>query len=596
LRQTQIAIGENRLKFFNSFYRSLVRPSTLTMNKRLLVVYVTVFLLIGLMLYLYRLSYNAMKVYINDGRSINTVLIKMERLNALLHFWLFNTSPQPANNESYIPSHAAYDSVLVRIENLKELVVYQEQRLRLDSMKRLVKDYQSNFERSDSLFAAAERNAYQKRLMKLATNTTEFSLRQLEDRKNSLDDATALLDRWLVWMLVFAAFLTILATFYSFSFLYQQRRAEGFSRTLLETTTYGIVSVKPVYLDGGKTDYIITYCNEAAAKILRIRNWRDKLVSRILPKTIVTDVIKTFRQVIFSKHNRTIEGYVEFGSERTWISATVAPLEEGVLVSIYDLNPMKAYEQRLTYQIKQLELTNDELQQYAYVTSHDLQEPLRKIQMFGDMALNIKADQTKSKDDYIQKIINSAGHMRELIQTLLLFTRSTNQPSSFEPVDLGEVVKKVMVEMEDAIAEKNVRINLSRLPVIAASEVHMNLLFTNIISNGIKYSRPDVPPSIDIMAEPVAVDEFQRFPALDQTIRYTKVLVRDNGVGFNPGLAEKIFTIFQRLHNKENTPGAGIGLAICRKIVHQHHGFIYAEAMENQGASFYIFLPLDQPS
>jgi two-component system CheB/CheR fusion protein len=121
------------------------------------------------------------------------------------------------------------------------------------------------------------------------------------------------------------------------------------------------------------------------------------------------------------------------------------------------------------------------------------------------------------------------------------------------------------------------------------------LLFVNLISNSLKYSHADIQPVIHIQALHVTGTEYEKFPALDKMVRYIKISVTDNGVGFEQSLSDKMFTIFQRLHNKADTPGTGIGLAICRKIVHQHHGFIYAEGSENAGSSFYIFLPFEQP-
>jgi light-regulated signal transduction histidine kinase (bacteriophytochrome) len=185
--------------------------------------------------------------------------------------------------------------------------------------------------------------------------------------------------------------------------------------------------------------------------------------------------------------------------------------------------------------------------------------------------------------------------MRDLIQTLLMFTRSTDQPSEFSMIDLNATLRKVIAELEVAIEEKKASVNLGELPEIQGSEVHIILLFNNLITNSLKYSRPDVKPVIDIRAAHVHALEYELFPALDPLVRYAKISVRDNGVGFQQSLSDKMFTIFQRLHNKDNTPGTGIGLAICRKIVHQHHGFIYAEGQENNGATFYIFLPFEQP-
>ncbi len=566
------------------------------MNKRLLFIYTTVFVLTGLMLYLYRASYRDMKVFIEDVNRMSAVVVKLERLDALLHFWLNNDRTAEKHAVLYLSPDDAYDSVLYTAEHIKDIVLYQEDRLRMDTIRLAVRNFQSINERSDTILGQNHKESFRRSLKGMLRSAFVSANTRLEHSKLRLVESTALLDKWLVWMLILAGSLITIATFYSFNFLRQRQKAEGFNRALLEITNNGMISFQPVLApDGRLENYRVTYCNEAGLKLLNLKNWRGVMLTDILPPKVQTDVRNVFYNVLDSKRAEIIEGYLQHEQERKWLQAMVTPLDEGLFVSIYNLTPEKTYQQRLTYKINQLKVLNDELQQYAYVTSHDLQEPLRKIQMFSDIAINSSEEhEGKTKDDYFRRIQGIASHMRELIQTLLAFTRSTDQPVQLELVDLNAVLNEIVDELD--IRDTKASIDLPDLPEVEGSRLHLKLLFTNLLTNAVKYAKPDVPLRIRIHERKAGHHDYIAFPVLDQFVRYTRITVQDNGVGFQSHLSEKVFTIFQRLYNKESAHGTGIGLAICKKIVHQHNGHMYAEAIENEGASFHIFLPLQQPA
>jgi signal transduction histidine kinase len=565
------------------------------MNKRLFFIYTTVFILTGLMLYLYRASYRDMKVFIQDVNRMSGVVVKLERLDALLHFWLNNDRMTDRSVDLYLSPDDAYDSILNATDYIKEIVLYQEDRLRMDTIRMAVRNFQRVHERSDTMLTQAQKEEFRRSLKAMLQSAFASANKRLDHSKLRLEESTALIDRWLVWMLVLAGSLITIATFYSFNFLRQRQKAEGFSRALLEITNNGMISFQPSFTpDGTLENYRVTFCNEAGLKLLNLKDWRGIGLTDILPPKVLPDVQKVFDAVLSSRQSRILEGYLQHDQERKWLQAMVTPLHEGLFVSIYNLTPEKTYQQRLTYKINQLKLLNDELQQYAYVTSHDLQEPLRKIQMFSDIALNSTADEEgKTKDDYFRRIQSIASHMRELIQTLLAFTRSTDQAGQLERVDLNSVLAEVVEELD--IRDTRASIDLTDLPAVEGSRLHFKLLFTNLLNNAVKYAKPGVPLRIAVYERKAGHHDYIAFPLLDQFVRYTRITVKDNGVGFQPHLSEKVFTIFQRLYNKESAPGTGIGLAICKKIVHQHNGYMYAEGSENEGASFHIFLPLEQP-
>jgi PAS domain S-box-containing protein len=243
---------------------------------------------------------------------------------------------------------------------------------------------------------------------------------------------------------------------------------------------------------------------------------------------------------------------------------------------------------------KELERSNHDLEQFAYVASHDLQEPLRKIITFADLLIE-KSRQTADPEirTYVDKITGSAERMTRLIKDLLDYSRLQSKDQSFVQTDLNEILKHVLTDFEVAVQTKNAVITADSLPVIEAIPLQMSQLFHNLISNALKFSSDSRQPEVRITSNVLNSDDIPEM--LDRGARYYRITVTDNGIGFNQNFANQIFIIFQRLNDRRKFAGTGIGLAICRKIVTSHHGEIIAESSENAGASFHIFLPAAQP-
>jgi signal transduction histidine kinase len=241
---------------------------------------------------------------------------------------------------------------------------------------------------------------------------------------------------------------------------------------------------------------------------------------------------------------------------------------------------------------KNLQRSNAELAQFAYIASHDLQEPLRKISTYSQMLENSLGDNLNEKSkSYFAKMHASASRMLTLIRDVLAYSQLSTTHNLLEKVDLNNVVENVKTDFELLIEQKHVTIKAEKLPVLEAIPLQMSQLFTNIISNALKFIRPDVDPVISISVVKMGRPEIKALPALDLNVPYYRITFEDNGIGFEQEYAEQIFNIFQRLHLKTAYEGTGIGLALCRKIVQNHHGDIYAESKKNKGATFNIILP-----
>ena len=239
--------------------------------------------------------------------------------------------------------------------------------------------------------------------------------------------------------------------------------------------------------------------------------------------------------------------------------------------------------------------SNKELEQFAFVTSHDLQEPLRKIQTFGNMLRDnyIEALSDKGKG-YLEKMLSASQRMSKLINDLLNFSRLRQSEEAFIPVDLNEVLANVKNDFELVINRKHAIIRQSTLPVIEANPLQMNQLFYNLLSNALKFTQEDRQPEIRITSRPLPQEERDTYAGLSRKLDYFELVFSDNGIGFLQEYAQKIFEIFQRLNARAEYEGTGIGLALVNKIMENHKGLVFAEAKEQGGASFHIILPTKQ--
>jgi signal transduction histidine kinase len=252
---------------------------------------------------------------------------------------------------------------------------------------------------------------------------------------------------------------------------------------------------------------------------------------------------------------------------------------------------VKELNRQLLENIARLESANKDLDLFAFMASHDLQAPLRKIRMFSDR-LMASADNTFSKEGklYLSRIQEVSRRMQDLINDILRFSKISVEKQPFEEVDLNGVVEEAISEMDGLIREKNAVITIDKLPVLSASTVLMGPLFSNLISNSLKYTKKQVSPRVHIRYDesPAGGGVGGREPEM----RYGRIYIEDNGIGFDQKYAEQIFDMFRRLHSNAEYEGTGIGLALCKKIVEMHKGFISAIGKPGEGAMFIVSLPL----
>jgi PAS domain S-box-containing protein len=268
---------------------------------------------------------------------------------------------------------------------------------------------------------------------------------------------------------------------------------------------------------------------------------------------------------------------------------------EKVLSINRDITALRSFEKDQERNIRELNRSNKDLEEFAYVASHDLQEPLRKISMFTE---RLKAKYANTLDNegelFINRILNSAGNMRTLIDNLLEFSRANRRSHTYDVVDLKALLDSVISELELTIEETKSAINFSgTFPTLEAVSSEMAQLFSNILSNAIKFRKESTLAAIQVHGSKLSKAE-KTLQNLPLNHIFHKIEIRDNGIGFEPEYSERIFQIFQRLNGKAEFPGSGIGLAICKKIVEKHNGLIFAKSQPGQGSVFTVILPEKQ--
>lgn len=247
----------------------------------------------------------------------------------------------------------------------------------------------------------------------------------------------------------------------------------------------------------------------------------------------------------------------------------------GVMI---DITRLKDVENRLRRQATELARSNKDLEQFAYVASHDLKEPLRMVTSFVQMLKRkYEGRLDLDADDYIRYAVDGAARMHSLIDDLLTYSHVDRKTEPFELTDLNVVLRKVVQNLAELTRESSASITALELPTVMADPIQMGQLLQNLIANAIKYRDPAVPPRIRIEAE--------------QGEGHWIFSVQDNGIGIAPEFSERIFKLFQRLHTKEEYPGTGIGLAICKRISERHGGRIWVESSPGRGSTFYFALP-----
>jgi PAS domain S-box-containing protein len=378
--------------------------------------------------------------------------------------------------------------------------------------------------------------------------------------------------------------------------LYTLKTADQTYRLFIEKMTEGAVTLD----EHG----IILYSNSRFARMI------DMPLSKVIGlsfSTFIDSSYKAYYDNLFQRGwKEDCKGELKLGSEEKYtdvlLSFTTLELDEGVSLSIIltDLTEQKETQKQLKLNNEKLEESNlalensnHDLQQFASVASHDLQEPLRKIQIYSNFLLEKHSIEfTPPAKRYLDKIITSSERMRLLIQDILSFSRLSENDNSFELTDLNLLTNDLLKDFELMIEEKNAKVTVGELPTIEVNPGQMRQVFQNILSNALKFSRAEAAPEISVTGKRICDNNYKSDPQVDGP--YACIHIKDNGIGFDEKYVENVFTLFKRLHTKDKYEGTGIGLAITKRIIEKHNGHILAHSTEGAGAEFIIVLPVQQ--
>ncbi|MBO0935359.1 PAS domain-containing protein [Fibrella sp. HMF5335] len=377
--------------------------------------------------------------------------------------------------------------------------------------------------------------------------------------------------------------------------LAQQQYADLLER-VMNTTPTAIVVQESVRNDAGEiVDFRMTQLNQVAADLLQnpIDKIRFRRVSTYFPGALEMPIFQQYKDVV----NTGKPARVEVPLNGRWYDFSLARFGDGLVVAARDMTDIYQYRRELEVANYELKRSNENLQSFAYVASHDLQEPLRKITSFANILNTQYAGQfVPEVTDIIRRMNGAAERMRQLIEDLLTYSQVDSRHDPFKSVNLAKLIDAVREDdLWAAIYQSKAQFELINLPTLKADPLQMRQLFQNLLSNAIKFCPKGVVPFIRVSSR--IVDRAAIPPALLQPAKSTpdmfyEIAISDNGIGFDEKQTERIFQIFQRLHGRSAYVGSGIGLAICQKIVARHNGAIAVSSQPGQGSTFTVYLPV----
>ncbi|RIV19052.1 PAS domain-containing protein [Fibrisoma montanum] len=374
-------------------------------------------------------------------------------------------------------------------------------------------------------------------------------------------------------------------------------------RSVLDGSQNGIIAFDAVRNEEGTiVDFRYVLQNEANRQ--RVGRTDQQLIGHTMreffPDVAENGLLNQYAQVVDTGRPFRQDLEYDYGRGLGWYNISVVKRGDGMVLTVMDKTAEKRAEESMRSSQRQLEAANEELSQsnenlqsFAYVASHDLQEPLRKIQSFGDLLIEQYAPLLPAEGaDLIRRMQTASARMSDLIRDILAYSRITTHGLPFVPVQLDTVLREIQADLSQRIVQTGALIDIGSLPTVQGDRSQLWQLFSNLLSNALKFIQPGQVPQITVRAQHLTNDEAPDALRNRQEGSWWAISVQDNGIGFDEKYLERIFQVFQRLHGKKQYPGSGIGLAICKRVAERHGGMLTATSKPGQGATFKVYLPV----
>ncbi len=374
------------------------------------------------------------------------------------------------------------------------------------------------------------------------------------------------------------------------------KKVASYLQALIDISQTGIFVLTPFFNEAGElTDFRFRFANRTLASYVgqQPEALMGSAVSKWFPAYKANELFEWYKNTLLTGKTNRFDFHYNDDNINVWLDVMSTKFGSEVLVTFSDYTRLKQLQQQLEASVKELKRSNDRLKEFAYVASHDLQEPLRKITTFGNMLVQLHAENLGEDGiRLIERIHSATARMQTLINDLLNYSQMNTRAINLQEVDLNKVLQDVVTDLDNSIHEHHATIEIEELPQLQADEAQLRQLFQNLLSNAIKFKCAETNPHITITAKRITGNDVANIVTQDDLHKeFHEIIVSDNGIGFDPQYARQIFQIFQRLHGRSDYPGTGIGLAIVQKVAENHKGYVYAESEPGKGASFHVLLP-----